>query len=326
MATITAYLTKRSGTHDITQMVSTCTWSGDKASIVRKVTAGVLYAAGTGLPVPELGDALTLRDAGTTLFSGYVVRRSLDSEAYTMSVTCYDRGIYLCNNDGTYKFRDVTAEEMVRTVCNDRGIPVAELAATGAKLSRKFTATALDKIVTTAYSLAAEQTGERYAVRMTPDGLLVKIKSQSRSSLILRPRSNLIRASTVQSIEKMTNSVGVYDEQGNQLQVLNDQGAVDLYGTMQRHITQKDGEDAAAKAQALLDDGGVSETVTVEVLGDSTLVTGETVIAQEENTGLSGLFWIEADSHTWQRSRYTARLTLNCRNVMNQAAAGSDLS
>lgn len=184
---------------------------------------------------------------------------------------------------------------------------------------------ALDKIVSSAYSLASEQTGERYAVRMTPAGLLVKVKAQSQSSLILRPRSNLIRASTTESIEKMVNSVAIYDEQGNRLSVQSDQDAIDLYGMMERHITQREGEDASGEAKAILEDNALARTVTVQVLGNSTLVTGETVIVEEEGTGLSGLFWIESDSHTWARNTYQAKLTLNCRNVMSKTTAGSEI-
>ncbi len=324
MAMPKTILTGREGGHDITQMIATLTWSGDKNSIVRKVTAEVVYRLGD-LPVPELGDGLTLTDGGSVLFQGYVVRRALDSEESKISITAYDRGVYLCNNQGTYKFRGITAEDIARTVCADYGIPVDSLASTGALLNRKFTGTALDKIITSAYTLAAEQTGERYAVRMTPAGLLVKVKEQSQTSLILRPRSNLIRASTTESIEKMVNSVAIYDEQGNRLSVQNDQGAIDLYGMMQRHITQRDGEDVSGEAKTLLEDGALAKTVTAQVLGNSTLITGETVIAEEEGTGLSGLFWIESDSHTWVRNTYQTRLTLNCRNVMTKTSAGSEL-
>ncbi len=322
---MTLYLTGRDGTRDISQLAVSAAWSGDKASICRQLTLRLVNLPDSGLPSPRTGDVVTLVD-GETLFTGYAVQRSLDSEGVVMSVSCYDRGIYLRNNHGTYKFRDKTPEDICRTVCADHGIPISALAETGVPVSRKFSAVSLDKIATTAYTLAAEQTGKRYAVRMTPEGLLVKEKGQSEASLNLRPRSNLIQASTTESIVNMCNSVAIYSQEGSLLRTVNDQGAVDLYGMMQRHVTEKKGADAAAQAKALLDDGALARTVTVEVLGDQRLVTGETVVVEESITGLSGVFWIDADRHTWQRGQYRCRLTLNCRSVMNQTTAGSELT
>lgn len=65
------YLTKSSGgTRDITELLTQWTWSGDKTVISRQMTAVVLYGAADGLPVPELGDLLTMTEDGTTLFTG----------------------------------------------------------------------------------------------------------------------------------------------------------------------------------------------------------------------------------------------------------------
>ena len=103
-----------------------------------------------------------------------------------------------------------------------------------------------------------------------------------------------------------------------------DQEAIALYGLMERHVRQ--GEDEGrAQAAALLEDGALQQTVSVQVLGDERLITGETVVVEEPETGLQGIFWIDADSHTWARGQYTCRLTLNCRSVMATAGAGSEL-
>ena len=176
----------------------------------------------------------------------------------------------------------------------------------------------------TAYSLAAEQTGERYSIRMKPAGLSVTVRQQSQASVQLRPRSNLMYATTTESIVDMVNSVGIYDQQGQRVTTVADNAAVDLYGAMERHVQQSESNDAYAEAEALLEDNGFAQNVQVEVLGDTRLVTGETVMVAEEHTGLTGLFWIDADVHTWKRDQYTCKLTLNCRNVMTQTSAGSE--
>lgn len=129
------YLAGKSGTRDISQLVESLVWSGDKSSAARKLTASILQ--GGGWPVPRTGDGMVMGDGDETLFKGYIVQRSADSERSRLTVTCHDQGMYLHGNDGTYQFRGETAEGIVRTVCRDKGIPVASLAATGIGLSRR---------------------------------------------------------------------------------------------------------------------------------------------------------------------------------------------
>ena len=76
----------------------------------------------------------------------------------------------------------------------------------------------------------------------------------------------------------------------------------------------------------ILADGKLQKTVTVNVLGDMSLLTGETVVVREGKTGLTGIFWIDADVHTWKRDNYYCKLTLNCRNVVSGSTAGGELT
>ena len=120
------YLTKsKSGTRDITDILTYWTWSGDKSTISRQLTGEVAYIENSQLPVPEIGDLVTMTDGGEKKFVGIVLQRSLGSEDSTMAFTAFDYGYYLQRNDGTYKFTGATPEEMTRLACADRGIPNA---------------------------------------------------------------------------------------------------------------------------------------------------------------------------------------------------------
>lgn len=322
------YLSKpTSGTRDITKILSYWTWSGDKATISRQLTGEVAYIEGSGLPVPEIGDLLTMAGGGKKLFEGIVLQRSLGSEDSTMSFTAFDYGYYLQRNDGTYKFTGASPEEITRLACADREIPVAGLPSTGVRLWRKFAAVRLNQLITTAWTLASEKDGKVYAIRYTPDGLLVKERTVSSSSLVLKAASNLMNAVTKEDATQMVNSVAIYDANGNFLRRTGDSAAQKLCGVMEQHITQSAGReaDADATAKKALEDGKLQKTVTVNVLGDTGLLTGETVVVREAKTGLTGVFWIDADSHTWKNRNYYTKLTLNCRNVMATANAGSEI-
>ena len=315
------------GTWDVTRIMTTATWSGDKSAACRQLTCGLAYVDGVTAPMVELGDLLTLQEGGTTLFEGVVLRRELASDDRTLQVTAFDKGYYLQRNDGTYKFNGATPEAITRQVCRDKGIPIYLLPATGVKLKRKFAAVALNQVVATVWSLAREQTGKEYAIRYTPAGLLVKERSEGVDNPVVTAGSNLMDAKTVEDATKMVNSVAIYDQNGNFLRRMGDETAQQLYGLMEGHITQAKGKSAQANDQAkkVLEDGVLQRTVTVNVLGDVRYISGETVVAREASTGLTGVFWIDGDVHTWKNNAHYTRLTLNCRNVMATASAGSDL-
>lgn len=323
------YLAHSSSVRDVTRLLVSWTWSGDKNTISRQLTGEIAYIEDSQLPVPETGDVVTMAgDNGEKLFVGIILLRSLGSEDSAMSFTAYDYGYYLQRNDGTYKFTGATPEAMTRMACAEKGIPVAQLPSTGIQLWRKFAGVKLNQLITTAWSLASEKNGQAYAIRYTPEGLLVKERSVSSTSLVLKASSNLMDATTKEDATQMVNSVAIYDSNGNFLRRTGNAAAQRLYGVMEQHVTQGDGKaaDADASARKLLEDGKFQRTVTVNVLGDTSLLTGETVVVREAKTGLTGVFWIDADIHTWKNNNYYAKLTLNCRNVMATASAGSEVT
>ena len=325
---MTLYLTKSAGTRDITTILTMWTWSGDKATISRQLSGTVAYIENSQLPVPEIGDLVTMLEGTEKKFVGIILQRSLGSEDSTMDFTAFDYGYYLQRNDGTYKFTGASPEEMTRLVCGDRSIPVAQLPSTGLQLWRKFAGVKLNQLITTVWTLASEKNGKTYALRYTPAGLLVKERSISQSSLVLKASSNLMDATTKEDASQMVNSVAIYDSNGNFLRRIGDSDAQKLCGVMEQHITQSEGKeaDADAAARKALEDGRQKRTVTVNVLGDTALLTGETVEVREAKTGLTGIFWIDADVHTWKRDNYYCKLTLNCRNVVSGSTAGGELT
>ena len=156
------YLTKKSTSakHDITKIMLSWSWSGDKASISRQLSGEIVFVESSALPVPELGDFITMTDdAQKEFFVGVILQRSLGSEDTTMSFLAYDYGYYLHRNDGTYKFTGTSPEQITRLVCSDRQIPISALPSSGIPLRRKFSGVKLDQIITTAWTLAGEKTG-----------------------------------------------------------------------------------------------------------------------------------------------------------------------
>ena len=119
--------------------------------------------------------------------------------------------------------------------------------------------------------------------------------------------------------------MAIYTDTGRLVRTVSDGESAALYGQFQHILTQRDGEDAGAEAQAWLEDNGLQQTMTVECLGDPALISGNAVLLRDNTAQAAGLCWIDADTHTWKNGQYFCRLTLNFRNLMNETAAGREI-
>ncbi len=320
-------ITGRDGvTRNATQLVQSITWGGDIRQCARTLDMPLLSDP-MDESVPELpcpmGSGVSLSVGGKDLFSGYVFSRQRDTGQHTIDLGCVDRGLYLKRNEGHYKFNGQTAEEIARIVCSDFGISVGVLAQTGVRLRRNFPGTSLYQIIQTAYTLAAEATGERYAIRFRGEKLEVLAKKQDERTLVLEPGSNLLSTTVSESVEDMVNQVAIYNENGVLVSTEKDNEAIRLYGLMQAYLKREKGRDVTAEAKSILDDNGVEQKITVTLLGNSGLLAGGSVVMREPVTGLYGLFWIDSDTHTWKNGIYQTKLVLSFRNMMDEQTAGS---
>ena len=314
-------------TWDVTQRVSTLTWSGSIKQVSRQLDAVMVTPNDGSMPdLPcDLGNELRLWTGARTRFWGNIVTREKATGAATTEITALDRGRFLAGNEGWYSFDQVAPEQAVRALCRDFSIPVGELAATGVTVSRKYPGAALSKIVDSLYTLAAERTGKRYLARFNGLGALEVVEKPADAVLEIAPGKNLQTLRVTEDISAMQNSVAVYTDAGQLVQVVEDEESTARYGQLRHVLTQKEGEDAQKEAQAWLEDNGLQQTMTVECLGHPDLIAGNAVLLQGNQTGVKGLCWIDSDTHTWKNGQYFCRLTLNFRNLMNETTAGQEL-
>lgn len=124
----------------------------------------------------------------------------------------------------------------------------------------------------------------------------------------------------------LCNSVAIYTKEGKLVRKVEDGGSQALNGRLEHAITQQDKEDAGPEAQAWLEDHDLQQNLTVEVLDPPvSLITGEAVILRDTGSGVSGLFWVDGDTHSWKNKIHTGKFKLNFRNLMNSGSAGQEL-
>ena len=78
------------------------------------------------------------------------------------------------------------------------------------------------------------------------------------------------------------------------------------YGIFQQTYTKEEGKDATTTAKSMFKT--VEKTFTLECVNLNEAVTGAGAVVRDSSTGLSGVVWIDADTHTWQNGVATMSL------------------
>ena len=311
-------------TRDITQLVRSMTWSGSVKQVARELSLSMAVPRDGSLEPPalEAGSVLTLRKDGYPLFTGPLLSPTTDSQSVITDLAALDNGRFLVGNEGWYKFKNATPEAAVRAMAGDFGIPVGALAAAGIPISRKFAGIALDRIAQTMYNLAGAQNGKRYLIRFNGSGALEVVEKPDAAGFTI---SSTMGVTNTWDIRDLQNSVAIYSDTGALIRREQDAASIQTNGCLEHVMTQRDGEDVGAEARAWLEDHGLQQKLTAQVLGDHRLVSGNAVILKDTGVGASGLFWIDADTHTWKNGQYFTKVTLNFRNLTDSSLSGSEL-
>lgn len=329
-------LTNSTGGYDITQLTQNVTLSGDYQQCARTLEVSVLvqncqkpngrhhfYHPEWENIISKNGDHLALYHENALLFSGNIETRVKTSESSLLSLTAFDGGRILKKNIDTIKASGLTPEGLVQTIAKKYGIELGEVSKTGIKLKKNFIQRSLYDMIQSAYTTAGEQLKKKYIVRFEGTKLCVREKAQKNGMPILQSGVNLISSSVTESVTNMVNQVVIVDENDKVLQTLKNEDDIRQFGLCQTMLKQSK-ENLTAQAKQLLEDGREEQKITVQNLGDPNYITGNAVVMKDNITGLSGLFWIDSDTHSWKNGLYQNKLTLNFRNLMDEKDAGTE--
>ena len=307
--------------NDITNYVLSIEWSGSKSQVARKLSIKVVNA-----PFDpnikqlnlKLGETLYLfsDDEKTEYFRGFIVERERSSKTGNITYTAYDLCYYTKQSTATYNFKGKTAEKITRIVCEDLKIPVGSLAKTGHSQKLIVKDNTIYDIIMKAYTQAHEVNKKLYMVKASKGKLNVVEYGATVCSYELDEDVNIIESSYKESLSKMVNKVRIYDGDGNQIGVVQNT-ANQKYGIFQKTYTKEKDKSATTTAKSKL--YGIEKTATIKGNGYKMMsaITGNGIGIVDSATGLKGLFWIIADTHTWEKGSHTMTLSLEFKKSMD---------
>lgn len=306
-------------TTDITDYVSSISWSGSKSEVARKLELKIINAPldkNINNLIMELGDPIYFfeDDATTERFRGFITEREASSSTGTVTYIAYDLLFYTLKSKATYNFSAKSAETITQMVCDDFEIPVGELAITGILQKLIVQTKSLYEIIMSAYTQAHEQNGKLYRAVANLGKLSVVEIGVEICEIELNEDSNITQSKYKETLNNMVNRVKIYDGEGNAIgQVDNTEDQ--KYGIFQQVYTKEEGKDATTTAKSMF--VGVEKTFTLEGVNFNGAVTGAGAIVTDSATGLSGLVWIDSDTHTWNNGVATMSLTVTLKQMMD---------
>lgn len=305
---------------DITEYISSISWGGSRSEVARKLELKVVNAPLDDNITPltiELADPVYLfeDDGKTELFRGFVMEREASSVQGVVTYVAYDLLFYTLKSKATYNFSSKTAETIAKMVCDDLEIPVGSLASTGISQKLIVQNVSIYEIIMQAYTQAYQQNGVSYRVTAKKGTLNVEEMGKVVCEIELTEDSNITSSQYKETLTNMVNKVRIYDGEGNPAGVVQNDADVKKYGIFQQVYTKEEGKDPTTTAKSMF--VGVEKTFTLNCVNCNGAVTGAGAVVRDSSTGLSGVVWIDADTHTWNNGVATMSLTVTLKQIMD---------
>ena len=154
--------------YDITQAISSIQWGGDIRQAARKLEVDFAVSRDTKIPkynVP-LGSMLLLSSNDVELLRGIAFDNQKSTNG-TYKAVSFDHLIYLLRSQGTYIFRGVSADNIIRKLCGDFGVPVGNIQDTGVVLNKLvLRGMTIYDMCLTALTETTKLNGKKYMLRM----------------------------------------------------------------------------------------------------------------------------------------------------------------
>ncbi len=313
---------------NITNYVTTATWSGDTDQAARKFEFEIAYntTAKDAAFVPldlRLGGFIFVffaeedTDAPVEVFCGRIFYRKRNTSQFTYSFTAYDDMIYLAKSQVQLLFSNVTVTDAIKQTCAEIGIPVADNLLA---MPTVVNFIADGKSCTEVFKMLRDKTkadttnyagGLDFTVICILDKVTVIKKGDVIEGYVASDGINVSHTEHSQSVEGMVNRIKAVDSVGRICQVFTINDDVTHYGMIQQVYKmqppkQGDSVDNVKAAKAMLKQ--LQEESSLEGLGNIQCITGYAITIQEEQ--LKGKFFIKSDTHKFENNIHTMSLTL----------------
>ncbi|MBG9943930.1 hypothetical protein ABE237_15880 [Brevibacillus formosus] len=300
---------------------SEATWSGSRQEAKR--TLAVKTNNGRDRFWPDVnveeGDLIELISfmSGTprSLFTGMIVDLGRTAKG-DINAVAYDFGFYLLNNDVTVVSTGEAADQLLKRIFAQHGIPVGGIGAMPDVEKQVIRGKSVWDAVGDVLNQVFRSTGVRYWCWIDQGKIYVGTQRGQTIQWKVQQGSNLLNAERKRSIAEMRTVVRVVGSDSEYISVLHDE--VDStnakrFGHLVKVIEIQDedrGNKIEVAKQELQNLSRVKEQASVTSLGIDDVIAGTKIEVYEEITKLQGVFTVFGDSHTIRPGYHEMKLDL----------------
>jgi len=278
----------------------------------------------------DLGDVVLLMKGDEEVYRGVIVSEGRSGRS-AIKYTVYDYAWYLGKSKSVYQFNKLRADEAIKQILNDFGMPIGSVPAMSTIIDEIYLEKSPAEIIEDIYRREEARTGRRFNVELRKG----KIYFEEMKDLVIkgtfRPAdnhpavdvmANPLDASRTRSIESMRNRVKILverDTEGKGKAVYEiaahtqDDQLIRKYGLLEE-VYKIDAEDAAKAREVsrilLKRLARIQETNTLKLMGDTAFKAGRLLDVSEPITGMSGRYLILTVKHTVANQIHTMDLEL----------------
>lgn len=236
----------------------------------------------------EEGDHVALQIDGQGIFYGFVFTKKSGGKSDMVEVTAYDQLRYFKNKD-TYVYEDKTAGDLIRMLAADFQLQAGEIEDTGFRIASRVedNSTLFDIVQNALNFLVEPSSGEEYSYTSSIDsGTYNKVKLSCENG-----------------------EAGV-----REIYIAQDSSRMNKWGVLQYYDTVQEGENGAAKADALLSlyNQPTRNLTFSNLFGDVNVRAGSLIVVKM-NLGdmhLENLMLVEKCKHVFQKDVHYMDLTV----------------
>ena len=268
------------------------TWEGAKDTVTRTFSFSFLYNPQVE-DMPrykcKVNDKVEWIENGKTLFLGYIVETSYNTDSDSISISCQDYASRLARSKFVGRMRG-TLNQLANNICGSFNIK------NGINVDNSHVHNIVSDGDLTYYEVlktACDTMYERYTLYMDADTLKLAehdIKAEYKIG------ENIRSSSFKQSIDDMVTRVLVIDSDGNLLNAVEDKKNLQEFGLFQETYNyNKDATNNLAEAKKLLK--GVENEATIVVNNNNECISGRFIKVYEPVNNFEGVFEIQTDNH-----------------------------
>lgn len=319
------YIVKDNKTYDITSFVGNVSWSDSVDTLGSQLDFSTGYSSEKYFPQfdIECGDIVVMTEENE-IFRGIVVTSDFSNYS-EKSYTAFDFLWYFNKSKVIKQFNGINAGDAIGQLCSEFSIQVGSIAPMRCLINHIYYENTVSEIIDDILEQEFNETGKTYIKEIDKGSFYIFEKYSKTVQGFFRPASNIApfdvtlapaMPSRSFSIEDMKNSILIISGEENSVYTAGkaqDTESISKYGLLQE-IENVD-DDNLNKAQNIAENrlqelNKISETVSIQLLGDFNVRSGRVIAIKEDYTGLNGNYFIKSCSHSVSSEVHTMDLEL----------------